>query len=296
VIDAPLAAAFTAGMVATVNPCGFAMLPAYLGYFLGIDQGEDGQASASITRALVVGTVVSLGFLLLFAIAGMLVSWTSVAVGDFSPWLTVIIGLVLLVMGIAFVAGWEPALALPRLDKGGRTRGLWSMFVFGISYAVASLSCTIGPFTAVVATTFSRESVASGVATFIAYGVGMALLLMVLTVSLALARQGVLVKLRRALPYFTRVAGAIMVIAGAYLAWYGVYEIRLIQRGEQDATRGPVGLVTRWSSDAASWLDSFDPLEAALVLALVVAAVVLIALLRSPGTPDRDQHQPHDPV
>ena len=226
----------------------------------------------------------------------MLVSWTSVAVGDFSPWLTVIIGLVLLVMGIAFVAGWEPALALPRLDKGGRTRGLWSMFVFGISYAVASLSCTIGPFTAVVATTFSRESVASGVATFIAYGVGMALLLMVLTVSLALARQGVLVKLRRALPYFTRVAGAIMVIAGAYLAWYGVYEIRLIQRGEQDATRGPVGLVTRWSSDAASWLDSFDPLEAALVLALVVAAVVLIALLRSPGTPDRDQHQPHDPV
>ena len=295
-IDAPLAAAFTAGMVATVNPCGFAMLPAYLGYFLGIDQGEDGQASASITRALVVGTVVSLGFLLLFAIAGMLVSWTSVAVGDFSPWLTVIIGLVLLVMGIAFVAGWEPALALPRLDKGGRTRGLWSMFVFGISYAVASLSCTIGPFTAVVATTFSRESVASGVATFIAYGVGMALLLMVLTVSLALARQGVLVKLRRALPYFTRVAGAIMVIAGAYLAWYGVYEIRLIQRGEQDATRGPVGLVTRWSSDAASWLDSFDPLEAALVLALVVAAVVLIALLRSPGTPDRDQHQPHDPA
>jgi cytochrome c biogenesis protein CcdA len=285
VIDAPLAAAFTAGMVATVNPCGFAMLPAYLGYFLGIDQGDDARSSASIGRALLVGSVVSAGFLLLFAIAGALVQWTSIAVGEFSPWLTVVIGVLLFAMGIAFLAGWEPALSLPRLDKGGRTRGMWSMFVFGISYAVASLSCTIGPFTAVVATTFARESFASGVATFVAYGVGMALLLMVLTVSLALARQGVLAKLRRALPYFTRVAGGIMVIAGAYLAWYGVYEIRLIQHGKQDATRGPVGLVTNWSSDISNWLGDLDPLQVALVLGIAVCAVVLVILLRS--APDR---------
>ena len=199
-------------------------------------------------------------------------------------------------MGIAFVAGWEPALALPRLDKGGRTRGLWSMFVFGISYAVASLSCTIGPFTAVVATTFSRESVASGVATFIAYGVGMALLLMVLTVSLALARQGVLVKLRRALPYFTRVAGAIMVIAGAYLAWYGVYEIRLIQRGEQDATRGPVGLVTGWSSDVAELARQLRPARSCPRPRPGGGRRGPDRPPAQPRHPDRDQHQPHDPV
>jgi cytochrome c biogenesis protein CcdA len=294
VLDAPLAAAFTAGMVATVNPCGFAMLPAYLGYFLGIDQGEDARSGASVSRALIVGTVVSAGFLLLFAIAGALISWTSMAVSQWTPWLTVVIGIVLLGMGIAFVAGWEPALALPRLDKGGRTRGLWSMFVFGISYAVASLSCTIGPFVAVVATTFSRSSVAAGVATFVAYGLGMALLLMVLTVSLALARQGVLTKLRRALPYFTRIAGVIMVIAGIYLAWYGVYEIRFIQHGQQDATRGPVGLVSEWSSSAQSWLDGLDPLSVALALALVVCAGILIALLRSGSgpRPEADDHTP----
>ena len=294
-VDAPLAAAFTAGMVATVNPCGFAMLPAYLGYFLGIDQGDDARSGASVGRALLVGTVVSGGFLLLFAIAGALVSWTSLAVGQWSPWLTIVIGLALFVMGVAFVAGWEPALALPRLDKGGRTRGLWSMFVFGISYAIASLSCTIGPFTAVVATTFSRSSVASGVATFVAYGLGMALLLMVLTVSLALARQGVLAKLRSAMPYFTRVAGAIMVIAGAYLAWYGVYEIRLIQQGQQDATRGPVGLVTSWSSDISGWLGDLDPLQVALVLALVVCGGILIALLRS-GPGSRPEPKRDDPA
>ena len=31
----PLGYAFGAGMVSTVNPCGFAMLPAYLGLYLG---------------------------------------------------------------------------------------------------------------------------------------------------------------------------------------------------------------------------------------------------------------------
>ena len=285
-VDAPIAAAFTAGMVATVNPCGFAMLPAYLGYFLGIDRGDEDQASASLGRALVVGGVVSAGFLALFALAGMVVSWTSLAVGEWTPWLTVVIGVVLVAVGLAFVAGWEPKLALPRLDQGGRTRGLWSMFVFGLSYAVASLSCTIGPFAAVVATTFSRASVASGVATFVAYGLGMAGLLMVLTVTLALARQGLLAGLRAALPYVTRISGVIMVVAGAYLSWYGVYEIRLIQRGEQVATRGPGDAVTRWSTDASSWLDGRDPLQVALVAALVISAVVLVVLLRSPRKPN----------
>jgi cytochrome c-type biogenesis protein len=280
VFDAPLAAAFAAGMVATVNPCGFAMLPAYLSYFLGVEKQGDEQASVGIARALVVGAVVSAGFLSLFAVVGVLISWTSVAVGEYTPYLTVVIGVVLVGVGIAFLAGWEPKLALPRLDKGGRTRGLWSMFVFGISYAVASLSCTIGPFAAVVTATFSRASVPAGVVTFLAYGAGMALLLMALTVTLALAQQGLLMGLRRALPYVSRVSGGIMVLMGLYLAWYGVYEIRLVLRGQQDAAQGPVGMVTGWSSDISNWLTSFDPLEVALTLALVLSAAVLVILLR----------------
>lgn len=284
-LDAPLAAAFTAGMIATVNPCGFVMLPAYLGFFLGIGTGEDDRTEAPIGRALVVGAVVSAGFLSLFAVAGAIVSWTTVAVAKYSPWLTVVIGAALAIGGLAFLLGWEPKLAVPRLDKGGRTRGLGSMFVFGISYAIASLSCTIGPFTTVVATTFSRSSVLAGVASFIAYGLGMALLLMVLTVTLALARQGLLAWLRKAMPYIMRISGAVMLAAGAYLTWYGIYEIRLLHRGELDAAQGPVGTVTGWSSDVSNWLDGFDPLQVLLVLGLILGAVALVALLRTPPTP-----------
>jgi cytochrome c-type biogenesis protein len=281
VIDAPLALAFTAGMIATVNPCGFAMLPAYLGYFLGLEASDDDQdAGVGLLRALVVGAVVSAGFLVLFAVAGAVVSWTSFGVGRWSPWLTVVIGVVLAVLGVAFLRGWEPKVAIPRLDKGGRDRGLWSMFLFGLSYAIASLSCTIGPFTSVVAATFSRSSIISGIATFAAYGLGMGLLLMALTVTLALARQGLVGGLHKALPYIQRISGALMVVTGAYLVWYGIYEIRLVQRGDSGG-KGPVGAVTGWSADLSDRLSRIDPTQAALVLTLVVTVVVLVVLVRS---------------
>jgi len=273
-----------------VNPCGFAMLPAYLSYFLGLESSDGEDATASVLRALVVSATVSAGFLVIFAIAGAIVSWTSVSVGEFSPWLTVVIGVVLLGAGIRFLTGWEPTLNLPHLNKGGRTRGLTSMFLFGLSYAIASLSCTIGPFVSVVASTFARETFLAGVASFVAYALGMALLLMVLTVTLALARRGMAANLRRALPYISRASGAIMALMGAYLTWYGIYEIRLIRSGKSSG-HGPVGLVTSWSGDLQNHISSLDPMTVALVLGLVIAAVLLATLVwnarrhRDPGEP-----------
>jgi cytochrome c-type biogenesis protein len=90
-IDAPLAFAFTAGMVATVNPCGFAMLPAYLSYFIGLeDGGED--ARGSVARALVVGVAVSAGFLAVFGVAGLLITAGIRSFIDYLPWVAIVIG------------------------------------------------------------------------------------------------------------------------------------------------------------------------------------------------------------
>ncbi|HMQ28498.1 MAG TPA: cytochrome c biogenesis protein CcdA, partial [Acidimicrobiales bacterium] len=162
-IEAPFALALTAGMVATVNPCGFAMLPAYLAYFVGAEDAADDDARAGILRALAVGGVVTLGFLLVFGTVGLAISHLSISINRFLPWVTLIIGVGLFVLGIAMVRGFELVVRLPKLDRGGDSRGLGSMFVFGISYAVASLSCTLPPFLAVTATTFSQLSYVSGV-------------------------------------------------------------------------------------------------------------------------------------
>src|SRR3546814_13264595 len=84
-IDAPLAIAFASGMLATVNPCGFAMLPAYLGFFLG-QEGGDRDVRASVSRSLGVGLSVSAGFLLVFSIVGLAIYHRSASFDRWTPW------------------------------------------------------------------------------------------------------------------------------------------------------------------------------------------------------------------
>ncbi len=65
------------------------------------------------------------------------------------------------------------------------------MFGYGLTYAVASLSCTVGPFLAVISTTFKQGSIVSGVLAFIAYGAGMAVTVGVAALAVALLGNSV---------------------------------------------------------------------------------------------------------
>lgn len=270
--DRTLALAFTTGMVATVNPCGFAMLPAYLSYFLGLEDRST-SASAGVRRALAVGLAVSGGFLLVFGIMGILITEFSVTIQDKLPWVTIVIGVVLVGLGIAMLRGFEPMLNLPKLQKGTGSRELWSMFLFGVSYAVSSLSCTIPLFLVAVAGTFTDDSFAAGMTTFLAYGLGMALTLMALTLAIALARQGVVRWLRGALPYVNKVAAALLIVAGAYLAYYGWYEIQVYETGVDPG--GPARTVFDWNASISQWINRTGPMR----IGIVLAATIVFALL-----------------
>ena len=55
---APLGFAFAVGMASAVNPCGFAMLPAYLSYFMVLEGAEeDEETGAGVGQALKVGGI-----------------------------------------------------------------------------------------------------------------------------------------------------------------------------------------------------------------------------------------------
>lgn len=272
-IDAPFALAFAAGMVATVNPCGFAMLPAYLSYFLGIDQTGGGPARVGLVRAVHVALAVSAGFLVLFAAVGFAIRGLSLPVEEYSPWVSIVIGVALVVLGIAMLRGFELSLRLPRLQKGGGERTARSMFLFGMSYATVSIGCTTPTFLATVVGTMRRENFASGVATFAAYGVGMTLVLMALTTALALTRQSLVRFLRRSQRYVTRVAGALLLVAGAYVAYYGWYELQVLDGDTPPA--GPVDAVTGISDDISAWVNDTGALRVGLALSLAMVAVLV---------------------
>jgi cytochrome c-type biogenesis protein len=272
-VNAPIALAFASGMLATVNPCGFPLLPAYLSYFLGIEKGE-GSTRASVSRSLVVGASVAAGFLFVFLSAGIALSHLNASIYEWAPWLTIVIGVVLFVLGVAMLRGFELVVALPKLSKGGRERTTRSMFVFGISYAVASVSCTLPTFMVAVAGTFRRENLLSSVVAFVSYAAGMTIVLLVLTVSMGLARQSLVHSVRRAMPYITRIAGGLLVIAGAYVAYYGWYEVRVGQ-GEADRS-SIVGRVTDWSDSITNWVYEVGPARLGWILGAALAAVLAV--------------------
>lgn len=215
-------------MAATVNPCGFALLPAYLSAFVGLDDGDEGPNQArAIGKAVKVSLVLTAGFVTVFGLFGAVITKLLDGIEEYLPWATIVIGIGLVGLGVFLLMGRQLVLNIPKLNKGGADGTMLSMYLFGVSYAVASLSCTIGPFLAVTTSTFRNESYLSGVAVFVLYGVGMGVVVGVLTLAVALAKDGVVAKFRSLLPKMNKVAGILLLIAGAYVAYYGWYEVRL---------------------------------------------------------------------
>ncbi|HEU4426559.1 MAG TPA: cytochrome c biogenesis protein CcdA, partial [Pilimelia sp.] len=70
--EIPLALALAAGMLAAVNPCGFALLPAYLSLLVAGD--EPGGRGAAVGRALLSTAAMTAGFVAVFGTFGVLVT------------------------------------------------------------------------------------------------------------------------------------------------------------------------------------------------------------------------------
>ena len=281
-IDGQFALAFTAGMVATVNPCGFAMLPAYLSYFLGIEaSADDGRSSmARVNRALIVSLSVSFGFLLVFTVIGVIVRAGATSLVDYAKYLSIVIGLGFIVLGVSMLFGYRLPFTTPKLDKGGRERTVASMTLFGVSYAIASIGCTLPSFAAVVLGSFSRNSVAAGTIAVLLYGLGMALVLTALTVTLALARGGLLRVLRTAMTYVDRFAAVFLILAGSYLVYYWVYNLSTNSGVDSQTGGGLANRVEGWSQDMAQWIQDRGAWPMVLLLAGTIGITALIALVR----------------
>lgn len=222
----PLGFAFGAGMVATVNPCGFALLPAYISLYLG--GGPDSVSREGVFMrllwAFLISVAVTAGFVLLFGAAGLVLSAGGRLLTRVMPWLSLVIGAGLMVLGLLMLSGRHVysglAARLASRVKAPASRGIGSFFLFGIAYAIASLSCTLPIFLVVVGGGLSAGGVALGLWQFVGYALGMGLVMTVLTVGTALFKGAVAAYLRRLLPWVERVSAVLIIAAGGYIIYY----------------------------------------------------------------------------
>lgn len=213
--------AFAAGALATVNPCGFVMLPALVAVQL---QHTAGSAEATrtvlVARGIGFGLRATIGFLVVFGVLGVAISLGARSVVRLFPFGGLVIGAVLLAIGLYSLLGRRP---LPIPGLGGRFgRPMSGGVAFGAAYAVASLSCTLPIFLAVVGGTLLSEGIGAALVPFVGYAVGMGGVLLAVTLATALSAGAVVRVLRRVMPIVEQVGSALLVGIGAYLILYWV--------------------------------------------------------------------------
>ncbi len=223
---APLGFAFAAGMVSTVNPCGFAMLPAYLGLYLGSHDAAAGARHVfrRLGRAMVVGGVVTAGLVAMFGIVGLLIGAGARSIVSIMPWVGLAVGVVLVAAGSWLLGGGKlysglAARASSRIGNPGEVT-VRGYFLFGVSYGTASLSCTLPIFLTVVGATLATSGAVAAAAQFFLYGLGMGFVVMLLTAGISLFKGAMSGALRRALPFMQRASAALMLVAGGYIVFY----------------------------------------------------------------------------
>ena len=267
-LDARLATSFTAGLLAAINPCGFALLPTYLVYFLGMENLRPGAERASVPRALKVSLAVSGGFLSVFIVIGAITKLSTNWFLEKGEWVTLPIGVGLVVLGIAMLFGYRLPFTTPKLDVGQRDRSVRSMYVFGLAYAIASIGCTLPTFASGVLGGFSTKGLRIGITAIALYGLGMALVVSGLTVTLAFANTALLRILRRGMAWFEQAAGVLLVLTGLYLCWY--WYINVTDRLDDGVTTTAGG----WQNTLSKFVLEHQSAVVTVAAVVIIAAVI----------------------
>ncbi|OBA96971.1 hypothetical protein A5662_17190 [Mycobacteriaceae bacterium 1482268.1] len=286
--------AFAAGLVAALNPCGFAMLPAYLALVVrGSAAGAHANAAIAVGRALVATVAMSFGFLVVFGAFGLLTVSLASTVARYTPYATVVIGIALVVLGIVLLTGHELSVLMPnRLSRNtsrAPTSRLGSMFGYGVGYAIASLSCTVGPFLAVTGAGVGGTTAIARLWVYLAYTAGFALVVGALAVAVALAGSTLVERMRRILPYVNRIGGLVLVLVGLYVAYYGYYEVRLFHLGG-GATDPVVAAAGRVQGAIAGWVHRHGAWPWIGLLTALVVVAALWAWRRRTVATSRQSH------
>jgi cytochrome c biogenesis protein CcdA len=210
-----------------------------------------------------VSAALSAGFMTVFVIVGGISRLFTDWLNQNAKYLALLIGVALVILGIAMLFGYRLPFSTPKLETGKRDQTIASMYVFGLAYAIASIGCTIGPFSATVLGTIDTDGFFQGVVAIALYGIAMSLLITTLTVTLALAQGGLLKSLRTGMTYVETASAVVMILSGLYLSWYWFNDIR--DKYDDDLT----GRVLNWQEQIAQYIDNNR-----LVLAIIFAVIV----------------------
>ncbi|MDP6101828.1 MAG: cytochrome c biogenesis protein CcdA [Dehalococcoidia bacterium] len=223
-LNVPVAFAFGAGMVAAFNPCGAAMLPAYIGYQLS-GGGETTNPLKAVIRGFYLGGVVTSGFVVLSLAVGFIITIGGDAIFNIVPFAGLGVGVGIALLGLCLlISGKHMGIWTATRVNRSNERSVKGVFLFGVAYAICSLGCAFPVFLAAVGILAGQNlgdlDILTSLLRFASYGLGMGMILTGVTLGVVFFRDTVSQILGRVFPYIGVAGNLALMGAGSYLIWY----------------------------------------------------------------------------
>jgi len=214
--------ALISGFLTFLTPCGFAMLPAYVSYYLGRDhQSKPLPLGKRLFKGMILGFWAGMGIITVFTVLGVAIVALGSAVKPLIPWLTIAGGFLIIFLG--FLMLWKKDFSISLPFRFGQSPKLGRNFYgFGIIYGLAVMSCSLPIFLAVTLGALSAGGVQGGLFVFGLYAGAAGVSMIIFSLLLSVVRESILRWMRSIFPYFQKVAALVIIAAGIYLIYYQV--------------------------------------------------------------------------
>lgn len=180
------------------------------------------EKSGNIVSAIVFGLITVVGFLTIFIAIGILPSFAINMISSKISLVSPFIGAILIILGLGHLFSdifyKIPAIQTPAPER----KGYRAFYLYGLGYGAASMACSFPVFILLVLQSASAGGFVSILFMFLAYGLGAATVLVPLSVALTFSRELIYQRLMAVLPHMKKINAAILILAGAYMIYYGL--------------------------------------------------------------------------
>ena len=214
-----LVVAFTAGVLSFLSPCVLPLIPSYATFITGMSLDELQEESGRRRHTVLLhGLLFVLGFTLVFVLLGASATFLGSLLAYASRWVERVGGALLVLFGLYLLG----VLRLPgasrewRVHLANKPVGYLGTVLVGVAFGAGWTPC-IGPILGGILTlAATRGSVAEGMGLLAVYSLGLAVPFLLST--LLLERfLGSFKRVRRWLPWVSRVSGVLLIGVGVLL-------------------------------------------------------------------------------
>jgi len=230
---------------------------------------EGRSKSQALIGGLRFASGMTVGFILLFGTFGVVFAPFASAISRYLPIVTIIVGLLIIALGFWLLLGRKVGNGAGLIKGWSPGESWFSQVGYGLTFAIVSLSCTLGPFLAVTGASIRSSDFFGIVFTFVAFALGMGAAVSVIAVATALTGSQVSVWMRSKSEVISRFTGSLVILAGLYVAWFGWFEWR-VNSGER--VNDPIiSAVT----DAQAWVVNTLSANSGMVITLAFIIVMV---------------------